>query len=358
MAGPNRFKLGLFAMNCSGGMTMTKAPERWEASFENNLTAARLADAAGLEFLLPIGRWHGYKGETDTEGSSFETLTWASGLLGATEQISVSGTLHVAFVNPVFAAKQIVTADHIGRGRFCLNIVSGWNKGEFDMMGVALNDHEARYAYTEEWVAICKRIWSEEEPFDFKGRFFDLKGVLSKPKPWGGREPLLISAGNSAEGRSFAANHADALFMTIVELDTLADEVVKVRASTNDASRQVGIYASGHLICRPTRKEAEDYYHYIVYEQGDWEAAEHAAVIRTKGRSTPFDAMKRLKERLISGVGTYPVLGSYDDAAESFKAMSDAGLDGMAIGLVNYIQDFPALRDEVLPRMQRLGLRA
>jgi hypothetical protein len=29
----------------------------------------------------------------------------------------------------------------------------------------------------------------------------------------------------------------------------------------------------------------------------------------------------------------------------------------MAIGLVNYIKDFPALRDEVLPRMERLGLR-
>jgi FMNH2-dependent dimethyl sulfone monooxygenase len=358
MAGPNRFKLGLFAMNCSGGMTMTKAPERWDASFENNLTAARLADKAGLEFLLPIGRWHGYKGETDTEGSSFETLTWAAGLLAATEGISVSGTLHVAFVNPIFAAKQIVTADHIGRGRFCLNIVSGWNKGEFDMFGVDLRDHDARYAYTEEWVALCKMVWSETEPFDFAGRFFDLKGVLSKPKPWGDSEPLLISAGNSAEGRSFAANHADALFMTIVELDTLADEVRTVRASTSDASRKVGVYASGHLICRPTRKEAEDYYHYIVYDMGDWEAAEHAAVIRTKGRKTAFDAMKRLKERLISGVGTYPVIGSYDDAAESFKRMSDAGLDGAALGLVNYISDFPALRDEVLPRMQRLGLRA
>jgi FMNH2-dependent dimethyl sulfone monooxygenase len=37
--------------------------------------------------------------------------------------------------------------------------------------------------------------------------------------------------------------------------------------------------------------------------------------------------------------------------------MSEAGLTGMAIGLVNYIKDFPALRDEVLPRMVRLGLR-
>jgi hypothetical protein len=80
-------------------------------------------------------------------------------------------------------------------------------------------------------------------------------------------------------------------------------------------------------------------------------------VIRTKGRSTPLATLQRLKARLISGLGTYPIVGSYDDAAEAFKWMSEAGLTGMAIGLVNYIKDFPALRDEVLPRMVRLGLR-
>ena len=46
------------------------------------------------------------------------------------------GTLHVAFVNPVFAAKQMVTADHVGHGRFGINLVSGWNQGEFAMFGV------------------------------------------------------------------------------------------------------------------------------------------------------------------------------------------------------------------------------
>ena len=116
MYSANRFKMGLFALNCSGGLTMTKAPERWDASWDNNVTAAHLADAAGLEFLLPVGRWHGYRGETDTEGTSFETLTWASGLLSVTREVCIFGTLHIAFVNPIFAAKQIVTADHIGKG--------------------------------------------------------------------------------------------------------------------------------------------------------------------------------------------------------------------------------------------------
>ena len=99
------------------------------------------------------------------------------------------------------------------------------------------------------------------------------------------------------------------------------------------------------------------YYHHLVYEMGDWEAAEHAVSIRTKGRDTPLKLLTTLKERMISGVGTYPVVGSYDDIAEQFRMMSDCGVNGMAIGLTNYITDFPILRDEILPRMERLGLR-
>ena len=357
MLNRNTFNLGLFGLNCSNGMTMTKAPERWDASWENNLEAARLAEAAGLEFLLPIARWRGYAGETDTEGSAYETLTWAAGLLAATRTLMVFGTLHVAFVNPVFAAKQVVTNDHIGRGRFGLNVVSGWNADEFAMFGRNLLEHDDRYRYTEEWVTLAKRIWTEDTPFDFKGRFFDLSGVLLKPKPRDGRYPLLMSAGSSEAGRAFAARHADCLFMVIVDPDALGRDVRTLRAMAGD--RSVGVYASGHLICRPTRREAEEYYHYIVHEMGDWEAAEHAVAIRAKGGglSIPPDRLPAMKARFISGTGTFPVIGSYDDAADAFARMSAAGLDGMAVGLVNYIADMSTLRDEILPRMERLGLR-
>src|SRR5580704_6153453 len=76
MQNTNRFKLGLFGMNCSGSFATT-APERWDAGWEDNLAAAKLADEAGIEFLLPIARWQGYGGITDRQGTSFETLTWA-----------------------------------------------------------------------------------------------------------------------------------------------------------------------------------------------------------------------------------------------------------------------------------------
>jgi len=357
MQNANRFKLGLFGMNCSGSFATT-APERWEAGWDENLEAARLADGAGIEFLLPIARWQGYGGITDRQGTSFETLTWATGLLAGTRDIVTFATVHVPLLNPAFAAKAVVSADHVGRGRFGLNVVSGWNAGEFKMFGVELREHDERYAYSEEWLGIVKRIWTEAEPFDHDGTYFHLEGVGGKPKPWNGGRPLLMSAGSSPAGRAFAARHADCLFMVIVDEATLAKEVTAMREVAQN--RAVGVYASGHLLCRRTSKETKEYYHYIVHEKGDWEAAEQAIAKRTAGgsRSIPPERMQQMKERFISGGGTFPVIGSYDEVAATFKRIADAGIGGMAVALVNYVREMPVLRDEVLPRLERLELRA
>jgi dimethylsulfone monooxygenase len=353
----NKFKLGLFGMNCMGGLSLTKAPERWDASWDNNVKAAKFADDAGLEFLLPIGRWHGYQGESDTQGTTFETLAWACGLLASTQDITTFGTLHVAFVNPVFAAKQMVTADHIGHGRFGLNVVSGWNPIEFGMMGVALGDHDGRYDYAEEWVEIVKRVWSEHQPFDFEGRYYKLKAVLGKPKPWWGSRPILVSAGNSETGREFAAHNADCLFTTIPPKHDDLQQKLKFFRDAAPAGQLRNIFASSHLMIRRTRKEAEDYHHYIVYEKGDWESAEYAFQLRGSRINTWLKAdEEKLKARLISGAG-FPIVGSYDDAVVTMRRLSSAGLDGLALGMINYVNDFPAIRDELLPRMERAGLR-
>jgi FMNH2-dependent dimethyl sulfone monooxygenase len=355
MQNGNRFKLGLFGMNCSGSVATT-APERWNAGWPENREAARLADAAGIEFLLPVARWLGYGGLTDRQGTSFETLSWASALLAATKEIVAFATVHVPLVNPVFAAKSSVTADHVGRGRFGLNVVSGWNVDEFAMFGAQLLEHDDRYGYSEEWITVVKRIWSEEKPFDYSGKHLNLKNVGGKPKPWGGVRPLLMSAGSSPAGRAFASRHVDCLFMSITEEAIVADEIASLRAGSPQA---IGVYASGHLMCRATPKETKEYYHYLVHEKGDWEAAKAAMLRRIAGdgRSLPQDRLHAMMERFISGGGTFPVIGSYDEVAATLKRLSDAGLDGMALASVNYVQEMPVIRDELLPRLERLGLR-
>src|SRR5436190_14677243 len=89
MHNANRLKIGLFGANCSSGRAVTLVPERWSGSWADNLKLARMADAAGLDFLLPIGRWKGYGGTTDYQGATLETVSWATGLLALIKRLTV-----------------------------------------------------------------------------------------------------------------------------------------------------------------------------------------------------------------------------------------------------------------------------
>ena len=213
MHGRNKLQIGLFGANCSSGRAVTLVPERWSGSWPDNKKLAVMADDAGIDFLLPIGRWKGYGGDTDYQGTTLETITWATGLLAATRRITVFGTVHAPIFNPVVAAKEMVTADHIGEGRFGLNIVVGWNEGEFDMFGVEQRAHEDRYAYAQEWIDVIKLIWSDREDFDFDGKYLHMKGIRGKPKPYGGTRPVIMNAGASATGQAFAVKNCDAFFL-------------------------------------------------------------------------------------------------------------------------------------------------
>src|SRR5437764_148919 len=54
MNNANRFKLGLFSINADGGTAFTKVANRWRANWSEIEALAKTADAAGLEFILPI----------------------------------------------------------------------------------------------------------------------------------------------------------------------------------------------------------------------------------------------------------------------------------------------------------------
>ncbi|NQV55234.1 MAG: LLM class flavin-dependent oxidoreductase [Rhodospirillales bacterium] len=355
----NKFKIGLFAANCSGGIACTTVPERWQPTWENNVTLARMADEAGLEFMLPLGRWAGYGGETDHNGTSFETIIWAAGILGATKRIIAFSTLHVGLINPIFAAKQIVTAEHIGGGRFGLNIVCGWNADEFGMFGIELGEHDRRYEQGEEWLEICTRVWTETEPFDYDGEFFHLKNVRAEPKPISTPRPLIMNAGGSAAGLDFAVKNADFLFRNISTMENAKADIAKVAAGAKALDRNVGIFTNAYVVCRPTTKEAEEYHHYYAVENADEDAVDRIFTGRgIKDNPDLSDDVKaQMKIRIAAGNSAFPLVGDPDTVVQKMTALSEMGLAGIAMGLVHYVEHFPYFRDEILPRLVRAGLR-
>lgn len=355
----HKLKLGFFGLNCSGGLSATLAPERWEGTWEQNLAAAHMADEAGLDFLLPLGRWKGYGGETDHNGANFDTLSWAAGILAATKNIMAFGTVHVPLFNPIVAAKQMVTADHIGGGRFGLNIVCGWNVGEFAMAGVEMNAHEDRYEQGQEWVDIVTRAWTSDEPFDYEGKHYTVKGALMRPKP--GNRPLVVSAANSDRGRAFAARNSDMMFTGIrTSVEEISADIAPLKAQAREYGREIGMFTNCYVVCRPTRKEAEEYHDYYALEMADEGAVETLIAMRSqRGRydTLPEDLLRSLRQRAGGGNGAYPIVGDPDEVAALLIRLHGAGIDAFAMGFANYLEHFPYFRDEVLPRLADAGVR-
>jgi FMNH2-dependent dimethyl sulfone monooxygenase len=362
MYNENALKLGLFGANCSSGRYVTKVPERWSGSWDDNALLAQMADRAGIDFLLPIGRWKGYGGDTDYQGATWETLTWATALLAQTQRITVFGTVHAPLFHPVIAAKQMVTADHVGHGRFGLNVVCGWNEGEFDMFGAEQREQSRRYEQGQEWLDVLRMIW-EREDFDFTGRYFTMKGVREKPGPYGGTRPLIMNAGSSPDGRAFALRNCDAFF-TSVRLPDFTDSSMEiarraVRGAKDEAAalgRDIDVYTVGVVVCRATRREAEAYHRYCTEENADWAAVDNMIRMRGLKADSPDEAAA-LRKHLANGHAGVPFIGAPDDIAENFAAFSGAGFTGLALSFVNYAAEFPFFRDEVLPRLARRGLR-
>jgi dimethylsulfone monooxygenase len=273
--------------------------------------------------------------------------------------------VHAPLIAPLIAAKEFVTADHIGEGRFGLNVVCGWNEGEFEMFGATLRDHETRYEYAQEWLDVIKLAWSPpgdcDEDFDFDGRFIKLRGGRANPKPYGGTRPLIMNAGASPTGQAFAIRNCDALFSNVsrgISFEETAAHVKNVRALARQGGREIGVYTVGVVTCRPTTREAEDYYRHSIVDNADWRAVDNILAMKNVTPQTHGkEEFRRIREHQANGMGGLPFVGDPDAVAHQMAQLTAAGLTGIAVSFVNYLDELPYFCAEILPRLARLGLR-
>lgn len=354
--GPHRFKLGIFSTNADGGLAITTVPERWRASWADNLAAVRIAEEAGLDFVLPIARWKGFGGATRVREHSFETFTWAAGLAAVTSRIGLFMTVHVPLVHPVYAAKALATVDHISGGRAGLNIVCGWNPEEFALFGATPD--ERAYDRAAEWITIIERAYASDEPFDFEGTYYRLKGVVSCPASLQRPRPVTMNAAFGPPGRDFAARHCDFLFSTFSEIADGRRHVEDMRARAAAAGRTVGVYTVCHVVCRETQAEAEAYYHRYAVEMADHAAVEaHMAGKKAFAASHDARAFELYRQRFAGGAGSYPLIGTPERIAGEIAAIAAEGYAGAALSFVNYTAELPFFCARVLPLLRQAGLR-
>ena len=356
----NKMLIGLFAMNQASGYTVTKSSKRWNPSWENNVLLAEKADKLGIDFLLSIARWRGFGGETNPHGSNLEPFTWAAGLLGATKNINIFSTIHLPLINPVYASKIMVTANHIGNGRFGLNAVCGWDEFEFNMHGVEFNDHNKRYKHGSEWMEIVSKIWTDDEPFDFSGEFFNLEKVSLNPKPINNTKPMVMNAGRSEQGQEFAINYADYIFLGHRNLssEAVSKDINELQNRAIKFGREnLDICTNIFIVCKSTQKEAKEFYNDFAIKNADDDAINNIMVERGIDK-LPTEFQDAFRARAGAGHGAPNIVGDPDFVASELIRLHKLGIRGFALGLFNYIDDLDFLSKTVLTDLQDKGFRS
>lgn len=356
MFNDNRMKLGIFGSNCSHGLMATNAESTYELTWDHTLKIAQRADQLGFEAMLPVARYRGMGGETNFNGTNFETHTWAAGIAAATEDIMVFTTLHVPTKHPIVAAKESVTVDHISNGRHGLNMTMGWYKQEIEMFGGEQREHDERYRYGTEWIHIVKQMWTDGQGVNFQGEYFDIKDAWSDPKPIQQPYPVLVNAGNSPAGLEFCARECDFNFIAFSSPEEAKDTAGKVRGIAQGMGRDLGILSYGNIISRDTEKETKELLDHIL-ELGDWDVARMVSG-GLGSESGSFDKIKAMQERFILGYGGYPLIGTPEQIVEQLIDLEKAGVNGMMVGFLDYFEELEYFGDRILPLMREAGLRS
>jgi dimethylsulfone monooxygenase len=356
--GDNALKLGIFCLNVSGGMMLSGAAKP-NLDWDENVAVAKVADETGWDFLLPIGRWRGHGGKYNANAEQYECFTWAAAIAALTSRIQVFATCHVPIFHPMLAAKMGATIDNMSRGRFGLNIVSGWNAAEFGMFGIEQLSHDDRYLATAEWLEIIESLWAKHGELDYQGKFYRISKGYLEPKPVQQPRPVVIAAGQSRVGLDFAINRADYCFVGSDNWDLLEDTMRRVRVRAAELNRELNAMTFLTVVVKDTEAEAKRYFEWYVDELGDFETAQRLVnnIVSGGAQSLPPEVIAAQARAFVAGWGALPLVGTAEQVADQLVRANSLGIGGVTMGWLDYTEGIGRFNAEVMPLLRQAGLR-
>jgi FMNH2-dependent dimethyl sulfone monooxygenase len=357
----NKLKLGTFCTNTIPNMTFV--PEVVPPTWANTLAAAQIADAAGLEAVVPIARWKGYLDEKPDHPSNnvLDVFAWAAAMAQATKHTAVLATSHAPTMHPLLVARLCSTIDAISGGRFALNVVGGWNRREFDMFGIDLVEHDQRYVYLEEWLHILRKLWTCPTEFDYESKNFRMKKAISRPQPIQKGGIPIMNAALSPVGMRFSAKNSQ-IGLISPQGNSPEDWRPQVAAykkmAREEFGREIQLWTNVAVVQGDTQKEAEDYLHRYAVEYLDTEVLDSIVATISKENNIPAgsEMLAAMRWRMAVGAG-HPLIGSAQGLAEQLAAISSVGIDGVLLTWPDYINGVRRFAKDVLPLLEQLGLR-
>ncbi|MBS9425221.1 LLM class flavin-dependent oxidoreductase [Photorhabdus caribbeanensis] len=343
-------EFGVFLPIAKGGWIISKNTPPLDASYQQNREAAILADQIGLDFIMSMSKWRGFGGETEHWGCSLESVTMMAGIAEVTHHARLIATMHAGLHNPAVTAKMIATLDQISDGRAGLNIVSGSFKDEFEQMGEWDNnlDHDQRYAMTEEWTQLIKRLWSEKQ-VNHQGDYFNFKNCVSEPKPVSVPRPYLVCAGQSECGLRFSVRNTDVCFIGGKDEEETRQISLMAKRLAAEYGTTTKTFCMCTIICAETDEEAKTLAEF--YRDGlDIDAVKsmmHSFGVDVGGKSNA------MVERSQNAFMTHTAIGNPETCRQQLSdLLRECELDGVMLIFPDYVQGLTIFGEKILPQLR------
>lgn len=350
-------KFAYWVPNVSGGLVTSSIEQRTDWSFDYNKELAVRAERAGFDYALSQVRYMAsYGAEFQHESTSFSLA-----LLLATERLKVIAAVHPGLWHPGVLAKLAATADHLSGGRFAVNVVSGWFKGEFTALGEPWLEHDERYRRSEEFIRTLRGIWTQDH-FDFGGDFYRFRDFSLKPKPLTSADrphPEIFQGGNSTAARLMAGRVSDWYFSNGKDFDGVTEQIADVNASAQANGRRVRFGLNGFVIARDTEAEAHETLREIIAKadrpavEGFRDAVAQAGKSTSNSKGMWADSSFEDLVQYNDGFRTR-LIGTPEQIARRIVAYKRLGVNLLLLGFLHYQEEIDYFGSRVLPLVREL----
>ena len=344
--------------NVSGGLVISKIPQRTSWDLPANLRYAQAAERGGFEYALTQIRFTASYGAAHQH----ESVSFSQAILSGTSRLKVMAALLPGPWNPAVAAKQLASIDVYSDGRVAVNVVSGWFKGEFTALGEWWLEHGERYRRSAEFIRCLRGIWTAgDDGFTFAGDFYRFRGYKLSPKPVQQPHPEIFQGGNSDDARDNAAEVSDWYFMNGTDLEGIRGQVedVKRRAAKFGREAHVRFAINGFVIVRETEEaavqvlreiqgkadtEAVNAFHDAVQQAG-------ASTANKKGMwaSSSFNDLVQYND----GFKT-KLIGTKEQVADRILLLKSIGVHLVLTAFLHYEEEIEQFGREVIPLVRSL----
>ena len=152
-------EIGVFIPIGNNGWLISSTSPQYTPSFDLNREVVLRAERYGFDFALSMIKLRGFGGKSRYWDDNLESFTLMAGLASITSRIELYATVAVLTMPPPLTARMAMTIDSISHGRFGVNLVTGWQKAEYDQMGIWPGDEhfKHRYELLDEYATVMTR---------------------------------------------------------------------------------------------------------------------------------------------------------------------------------------------------------